>query len=240
MAGNFQRVKLLRPGYFTACLAILSLVIAVGAHQNLYATAEKAGSITDFSGTARAVSASGDQRTLDEDSAIYQGDKIITEDETALTMTFMDETHFELGANAQIVIDEFIYSPKSTEGSMALNVLKGGFRFVSGKVAKLGNDKMKVGLPVGFIGIRGTDVVAKASASSAEILLQEPEDGHASAILVANKHGSVIVDKFGYGTEIPDANSAPTPPRRWAQQRVNSISRSIRSMGTRMRPPRMR
>lgn len=200
----------------------------------------KAGQVTAFEGVARAVSANGKTRNLSGSSSIFQGDKVITEADTALTMTFLDDTHFELGANAQITIDTFIYNPEQESGSLALNMLKGSFRFVSGKVAKFGDDKMKVSLPVGFIGIRGTDVLAKASADSAEILLQEPEDGHKSAILVANEHGSVVIDQFGYGTEIPDARSAPTPPKRWAQQRVNGISRTIRSMGTRLRVPRMR
>ena len=51
--------------------------------------------------------------------------------------------------------------------------------------------------------------------ASAKVALLEPEKaGAGSAIVVENQFGSVVIDKPGYGTEIPDEKSPPSPVKR--------------------------
>ena len=53
-----------------------------------------------------------------------------------------------------MVLNEFVYDPNSTSNSSLINLTKGTFTFVAGKVAKTGD--MKVDTPVATMGVRGT------------------------------------------------------------------------------------
>jgi len=99
---------------------------------------------------------------------------------------------------------------------------------------------MNVDTAVATIGIRGTNVIGKADATSATIILVESEDtSRKSAIEVSNSFGTVTIDEPGYGTEIPDQYSPPSPPRRMRLQTINNLMRSMQSI-QRINMPRPR
>ena len=52
-----------------------------------------------------------------------------------------------------------------------------------------------------------------------------------NAVEVANAFGSVVLDEAGYGTEIPDANSPPSPPRRMRLRSITNLTRTLQSVG---------
>ncbi len=93
---------------------------------------------------------------LTEGEFIYLDD-VITAGQTAVGIAFADETTMSVDPNSTMVIDDFVYDPENpTTGSMNANILEGNFSFVSGQIAKAGNDAMKVTTPVLTIGVRGT------------------------------------------------------------------------------------
>ncbi|MEQ8659640.1 MAG: hypothetical protein RLW62_02360, partial [Gammaproteobacteria bacterium] len=57
-------------------------------------------------------------------------------------------------------------------------------------------------------------------------------------IEVSNQYGSVVIDEPEFGTEVPDATSPPSPPRRMQVSR--DMQRTLRSINTtrRVRIPR--
>lgn len=69
-----------------------------------------------------------------------------------------DETVFTLGPSADMVLDEFVYDPHVTARKVVARIVKGLFRFVTAKVPRHEPDHLSIGLAVGNIGIRGTDV----------------------------------------------------------------------------------
>lgn len=91
---------------------------------------------------------------------VQLNDRIITGDNSKLQGMLLDETVFTLGPGSDMVLDEFVYDPSSSPEKITARVLKGTFRWVSGKVA---HDSVKVNLPSGTIGIRGTDFQIKIS-----------------------------------------------------------------------------
>jgi hypothetical protein len=71
-------------------------------------------------------------------------------------------------------------------------------------------------------------------------MLLEPEgEARPTSIEVSNAFGSVVIDEPGFGTEVPDANSPPSPPRRMQLRAVQNLMRSLQSI-SRIRTPRMR
>jgi len=107
--------------------------------------------------TALAPQAGSAGRILSSGKTVFANDKISTDARGRLQVLFRDETVFTLGPDTEIVIDEFIYNPFDRSGEvLSTSVNKGTFRFVSGKVARKRPSAMKVKLPTGTIGIRGT------------------------------------------------------------------------------------
>jgi hypothetical protein len=51
-------------------------------------------------------------------------------------------------------MNEFVYDPNGTSNSTVINLSKGAFTFLAGRVAKTGS--MKIETPVATMGIRGT------------------------------------------------------------------------------------
>jgi FecR protein len=90
------------------------------------------------------------------DDIVFQED-ISTGAEAKTVIEFRDGSTFEVGPDAVIRIDEFVFNPEESVGHKTLSVTRGVFRYVSGFVA---NDQdAKIALPQGTIGIRGSVVV---------------------------------------------------------------------------------
>ena len=151
---------------------------------------------------------------LSEGDFIYLDD-MISAGGTAVGIAFADETTMSVDPNSTMTIDDFVYDPENpTVGSMNANVLEGNFSFVSGQIAKTGNDAMKVTTPVLTIGVRGTQVAGKANTEGEdnEIVLLPNSDGSVGQILIANQSGEVLLTKPYEATIIANAYVPPTVP----------------------------
>ena len=157
----------------------------------------------------------GDQTIeLGEGDFIYLDD-VISAGGTAVGIAFADETTMSVDPNSTMVIDDFVYDPENpTTGSMNANVLEGNFSFVSGQIAKVGADAMKVTTPVLTIGVRGTQVAGKANTDGEdnEIVLLPNEDGSVGQIMIKNEGGEVLLTKAYEATIITDPYTVPTVP----------------------------
>ncbi len=207
-----------------------------------WSAGEPAGRIEKLNGVVEAVAADGPARRLAAGASIASGERIQVGPNSSATLRFKDESVFDIGANGVLVVDRFEMGKKPEESSFGTTILKGTFRFVTGLIAKTRPQAMRVSLPVATIGIRGTHVVGEADATSAKVVLLEPEDDpkRATAVEVANQYGSVVIDKPGYGTEVPDAHSPPSPVRRMQVRQVEDMLRAIRNSAMRTIPPMKR
>jgi len=70
---------------------------------------------------------------------------------------FIDNTQITLGADSQVVIDEYVFDPyDSSENKGRFEMTKGAFLWVSGLLSKRENPDVGIKTKVGSIGIRGT------------------------------------------------------------------------------------
>ena len=192
---------------------------------------ELAGYVESVKGTAWAQAPEGERRPLKKGSPFYVNDTLTTEIDSNIQIRFEDKTKFYMGENSDLLIQDFIYKKPRQENSLSAKILKGTFRFISGLIASTRPESMEVETSVATIGIRGTHVVGEADSTSATIILMEPEgEDRDTSIIVANEYGSVVIDEPGYGTEIPDQYSPPSPPRRMRLQTINNIMRSMQSI----------
>lgn len=131
--------------------APLALLLALPAA----AQAPRIGAAGAVSGQVTAGSASG-RRALKSGSEVFHKDSVTTDAKGRLQVMLLDQTVFTVGPDSNIVLDEFIYDPFTDTGKVTAQVTKGVFRFVTGKVAGKKPADMKIKIPAGTIGIRGT------------------------------------------------------------------------------------
>ncbi|MBI3565149.1 MAG: FecR domain-containing protein [Elusimicrobia bacterium] len=146
-------------------------------------------------------------RVIGSGRPVYLNDHVTTGPGARLQILLLDETTFTIGPDADMVLDEFVYDPATGGGRVTAEISRGAFRFVTGKVARNRPADMKVKLPVGTIGIRGTIVDGYTDGREAKVVLGGPgpeNNAHErpGGITVTNAAGSTSIDRSGYGTVI--------------------------------------
>ncbi len=182
-------------------------------------------------------------RKLAPNVDLFAGETVATIGKAHALVVFSDLSKYELGPNSRLKIEAYRFAEEATDNISVSRVLTGFFRFVSGQIAHRNPRQVSLLTSVATIGIRGTHVVGEVTETSAKIGLLEPEEGNApSSIEVSNAYGSVTINQPGYGTEIPDAHSPPSPPR---PMDLHTMTRNFRAVQTMRRaiaprlPPRM-
>ena len=89
---------------------------------------------------------------------LRSGDIIITGPDSKLQVLLVDKTAFTVGMNSELLLDDFVYDTNNGIVNISARILKGAFRFITGKVAKRKPDAMQVTTSVIAIGIRGTNL----------------------------------------------------------------------------------
>lgn len=121
------------------------------------ALAATAGHVTHLSGTLSVTKADGTTKLLSIKSEVHEGDTLTTEEETYARVKFVDGGEVVLRPNSQLKIDAYAYQESKPAGdNIALSMLKGGLRAVTGLLGKRNRDKVSVNTPTATIGIRGT------------------------------------------------------------------------------------
>src|SRR6266705_1843103 len=159
-----------------------------------------------------------------------------------LQIEFTDKSRITLGRNAEFEVERYFQAAGGVSGEEAFHtrVLKGAFRYVSGLIARNKRQNVRITVAVATIGIRGThfegevterqEKGGKTVDASAKVALLEPEGSDAgNAIVVENKFGSVVIDKPGFGTEIPDEKSPPSPVKRMQLRTIDNLLRVLRT-----------
>ena len=100
----------------------------------------------------------GEKIILEAGDQVFEGDIIETETAGSVKLRFIDETVFSISEDARLALDKMVFDPETAEGETILSMLKGGFLFISGQIAKTDPTDMQVVTPVATIGIRGTIV----------------------------------------------------------------------------------
>src|SRR4029077_2689887 len=179
----------------------------------------------------------GAARKLKEGDPVFAGERIRTGAGTVLEIEFTDKSRFTLGPNTEFEVESYLQTPGKE--AFTSRVIKGAFRFVSGLIAKRKRENVHITIAVATIGIRGThfegevterqEKDGKTVDASAQVALLEPEGEAANAIVVENKFGSVVIDKPGFGTEIPDEKSPPSPVKRMQLRTIDNLLRALRT-----------
>jgi hypothetical protein len=118
-----------------------------------------AGHIKTVTGTAYVVREHGTTPAKPGD-AIFASDTLRTAD-GAVGVTLRDDTRLSLGPNSEVRVDRYVYSPGEGGLGMVLKFIRGVSVYVSGRMAKLAPDAVRLEAPTAIVGVRGTTVAIK-------------------------------------------------------------------------------
>jgi hypothetical protein len=95
------------------------------------------------------------RRDLYERSKVVANEVVETVENGALHLRFLDGTEFRVGPASRATLDSFAYNPGTNSGEMAVTLVRGTFRYISGRMNK---QNIRLLTPTAAIGLRGTDI----------------------------------------------------------------------------------
>jgi hypothetical protein len=114
-----------------------------------------AGRIKVASGSAFVVRA-GALVPAEAGQVVFEADSLRTGANGRLGITLKDDTRISLGPGSEVRVDRFLYAPADGQMGLVLKVVRGVMAYVSGRIAKLSPDSIRLETPAAVVGVRGT------------------------------------------------------------------------------------
>ena len=142
-------------------------------------------------------------------------------------ITFEDDTRVQVNENSKLVIDDFVYDPKSKAGKLGAKIALGTVRYASGQIAKNSPQNVALNTPTATISVRGTDfsaTVEEFGQSTIVLLPSCPQDRATRSvkdieatcktgeIVVESDAGQVILNKPFQTTRVDSRSLPPRQP----------------------------
>jgi len=120
-----------------------------------------AGRIKVASGSAFVVRA-GTAVPANVGDVLFEADSLRTGANGRLGITLKDDTRLSLGPSSEIRLDRFAYAPAEGQFGFVLRLVRGVAAYVSGRIAKLAPDSIRLETPAAIVGVRGTTLVLRS------------------------------------------------------------------------------
>ncbi|MBV8185307.1 MAG: FecR domain-containing protein [Hyphomicrobiales bacterium] len=168
-------------------------------------------------------------RTLTIGTEIVVKERVRTTDAGSTQLIFPDQSTLNLGANSDMVIDEYFYDPAAKSGTMVASATKGVLRYVGGQISH--SSGVTITTPSAVLGIRGG--IATFVLQLSEILadLDPNLKGHQGNEVVINHFGTVTIRnevstvtlRPGQATVVAGRNGPISPPFKLSDAALRQI-----------------
>ncbi len=152
---------------------------------------------------------------------ITRGDTLSTAAESRLLVVFMDGTQLTLGERAEAFIEYFVYNPIKKKGAAFVEVVKGAFRFTSGRIREFSDKRVEVRAGSLTFAAEGSDFWGGPMDDAYGFLLIS------GRLEVRSDSGMVLLQKKRLGSTIAKPGLAPDVPEHWNKDRVNQAVSTI-------------
>ncbi len=93
--------------------------------------------------------------------AVFASDILRTSVGGAVGVTLRDDTRISLGSDSEVRIDRYVYAPGEGGLGMVLKFVRGVAVYVSGRIAKMAPDSIRLEAPAAIVGVRGTTLAIR-------------------------------------------------------------------------------
>jgi hypothetical protein len=180
------------------------------------------GTVTEQTSVPGSIMRSGKSTTASKGAGIEMNDTVNTT-KGKVGITFADDTKVEVNENSKLVIDDFVYDPKSSKGGkLAMKFAQGTVRYASGAIAHNNPNAVALNTPTATIAVRGTDFTATVDEIGASTVILLPScprgwadvdrDCKTGVIDVITDAGMVTLNKPFEGTKVLTRGMPPMKP----------------------------
>ena len=184
------------------------------------------GTVTEQVNTPPSIQRKAQTITGAKGTGVEMADAIKTQ-QGKVGITFEDNTKVQVSENSKLVIDDFVYDPKSKAGKLGANIALGTVRYASGQIAKNSPQNVALSTPTATIAVRGTDFTASVdeTGGSTIILLPSCPDDRKTrtvkdietncktgAIEVSTLMGTVLLNQPFQATKVTSRMMMPSKP----------------------------
>ncbi len=144
------------------CAVLCALVLlAAPAGGSAQPAVPAAGRIKVATGTVALVRG-GQALTAAAGAEVLESDVLRTGPDGRLSVMLKDESRVALGPNSELALTRFAYNPSDAQLGLGLRLARGVLSYVSGLIAKLAPEAVKLETPTSIIGVRGTHLLLRA------------------------------------------------------------------------------
>lgn len=181
------------------------------------------GAVTEVTGSAT-VKRGSTTITIVKGTPVETNDRIETKT-GIVNIKFKDDTTVKVTEHSALVIDDFVYDPKTQGGKLGLKAAEGTVRYVSGSIAHNNPNSVNIKTPTAAIAVRGTDFVMSVDETGKSLVMLMPtcEDNVqmvnlrglicGSGKIDVESGGEIIhLDSPYQATIVETMTTPPTPP----------------------------
>jgi hypothetical protein len=141
-------------------VGVLAIVLSASTPSLSAQQPAAAGHVKTISGTAFIVRNNATVPAKAGD-AVFATDALRTGADGTVGVTLRDDTRISLGPASEVRIDRYVYAPGEGGLGMVLKFVRGAAVYVSGRIAKLAPDSIRLEAPAAIVGVRGTTVAVR-------------------------------------------------------------------------------
>ncbi|HVG83112.1 MAG TPA: FecR domain-containing protein [Vicinamibacterales bacterium] len=150
------------PVWRPRAMALCCLWLAAMAPQ-VKAQSPGAGRVKVVAGTATIVR-EGQATPAVVGALVHETDVLRTGGDGQLAIMLKDESRLSMGPNSEVTVATFTYAPSEGRMGLVLRMARGVFSYVSGRIAKLMPEAVRLETPTSIVGVRGTHALVKVDA----------------------------------------------------------------------------
>ena len=137
------------------CVVLVVASVIAAEHSALAQQPAPAGRIKVAAGSVFIVR-QGQAMPAQVGQVVFEADGLRTAADGRIGVTLNDDTRVSLGPNSEVRLDRFLYAPAEGRLGFVLKVVSGIVAYVSGRIAKLSPDSIRLETPSAVVGVRGT------------------------------------------------------------------------------------
>jgi hypothetical protein len=92
---------------------------------------------------------------------VFEADGLRTGPDGRIGVTLKDDTRVAIGPASEVRLDRFLYAPADGQLGFVLKIVRGVSAYVSGRIAKLAPDSIRLETPTAIVGVRGTRLAVR-------------------------------------------------------------------------------
>jgi hypothetical protein len=199
-------------------LALAALIVAGG---SALTRAQQVGTATAVNPTSESTKPGATTVSLTVGANIVHKERIHTTPSGSVQLLFLDKSTLSIAPNTNLLIDEYVYDPKTNTGHMLTNLAEGALRFVGGALSHQG--EASITTQDAAIGIRGGTVTVIQGPTGTKII------DHFGIITIRNGAGITTLSRPDFYVTVKNWNTPPSEPLRVSQEEIAILLKLLTS-----------